>query len=405
MYFSPIELLRSMKRFLLFLLSVSSLVASGQSPQAVLDYVEKYKNIAVEEMNSYGIPASVTLAQGIHESGCGMSVLALNSNNHFGIKCHNEWNGVKYHHDDDAPQECFRVYNCPEESFRDHSDFLKTRSRYAPLFKLEITDYRAWARGLKAAGYATNPHYPEIIIKLIEDFNLNKYDRPLSNNVAQGKQKDGNIPLTNATAQQAIQKEIEKQADLTKYSFVEMHINGTKAVAYKSSIPVAAIAQKYGLTTEQLYQFNDLHTKAPFKENEPVYVEQKKTETSYHQYEVAEGETMRDVAQKFGLSLDELYKRNGITAGCEPVAGEVVVLRGKREVPMRFKVVTRSQAVMPPATENKALDTKCHRVGDSDTLYSISKQYNVGVDTLIKINNLKDNDIKVGQTIIVSLEN
>ena len=385
------------------LISLSDFVAVAQSPQAVIDYVEKYKTIAIEEMNTYGIPASVTLAQGIHESGCGMSVLAIKSNNHFGIKCHNEWNGEKYHHDDDAPQECFRVYNCPEESFRDHSDFLKNRTRYALLFKLDISDYRSWARGLKAAGYATNPHYPEIIIKLIEDFNLYKYDKGGSQAVAEARLKD-NKPLLNAIAQQAIEKEMEKQVDLSKYNIVELHINGTKAVSYKNTIPIAAVAQKYGLTVAQLYALNDLNTKGKFKEDEPIYVEKKKAETSYQQYEVAEGETMRDVAQKFGVALVELYKRNGITSGCEPVAGEVVVLRGKREVPMRFRVVSNSPTVTT-TPENKTAETKCHRVGDSDTLYSISKQYKVGVDTLIKINNLKDNDIKVGQTIIVSLEN
>ena len=156
-----------MRSFVYSLFTLLCFSAQAQSPAAISAYVERYKAIAIEEMKSTGIPASVTLAQGIHESGCGNSVLALKSNNHFGIKCHNEWTGDTYHHDDDAPQECFRVYTTPEESFRDHSDFLKTRPRYASLFDLDPSDYKGWAKGLKAAGYATNPKYPQQGLRLV----------------------------------------------------------------------------------------------------------------------------------------------------------------------------------------------------------------------------------------------
>ena len=140
------------------------------------DYIKKYSDIAVREMKRYHIPASITLAQGLLESGAGQSTLARKSNNHFGIKCGGDWRGRTVSHDDDARGECFRAYSHPEESYEDHSKFLAGRPRYASLFKLKITDYKGWAHGLKKAGYATNPHYAEKLIGIIELYNLHKYD-------------------------------------------------------------------------------------------------------------------------------------------------------------------------------------------------------------------------------------
>ncbi|HEY0261961.1 MAG TPA: glucosaminidase domain-containing protein [Chitinophagales bacterium] len=148
----------------------------AQNDVTIQDYIQRYKKIAIEEMLEYGIPASITIAQGIHESSAGTSKLALNSNNHFGIKCHNDWEGKSYNHDDDKPQECFRVYNNAEESYRDHSKFLKNRKWYNPLFELKADDYRGWAHGLKKAGYATNPKYAYILIGLIDKYNLHDLD-------------------------------------------------------------------------------------------------------------------------------------------------------------------------------------------------------------------------------------
>ena len=142
-----------------------------------MDYIEKYKDIAMREMQEYKIPASITLAQGLLESGNGNSELAKKSNNHFGIKCHKDWTGKRTYHDDDEKGECFRVYESPEDSYRDHSIFLKKGQRYAFLFDLKITDYKGWAKGLKKAGYATLPVYANVLIKLIEDYNLAQYDQ------------------------------------------------------------------------------------------------------------------------------------------------------------------------------------------------------------------------------------
>ena len=161
----------------LLLLCGSVLAWTQSRNQNYTSYVEKYKDIAVSEMYRSGIPASITLAQGLLESGAGLSQLAVKSNNHFGIKCHNGWQGGRVYHDDDAKGECFRKYDDPEESYRDHSDFLRYRARYRFLFDYPVTDYKAWAFGLKKAGYATDPEYPTKLIKLIEDYELHQYDR------------------------------------------------------------------------------------------------------------------------------------------------------------------------------------------------------------------------------------
>ena len=165
-----------MRRLLILLVAVLPVLAAAQTPQ--LDYIAKYSALAVSEMQRTGVPASITLAQGLLESGAGLSPLAVHAHNHFGIKCHNDWEGETFYKDDDREQECFRAFRTVEESFRAHSDFLRNRPRYAALFELDPTDYRAWARGLRAAGYATDPAYAKKLIKQIEDYGLNRFDRP-----------------------------------------------------------------------------------------------------------------------------------------------------------------------------------------------------------------------------------
>jgi flagellum-specific peptidoglycan hydrolase FlgJ len=152
------------------------------TPLTSLQYIDRFKAIAIQEMNLYGIPASITLAQGLFESGSGNGELARVANNHFGIKCTPTWDGKTYYKDDDNPNDCFRVYDKAEDSFRDHSLFLKKRKNYASLFVLDPTDYKGWAKGLKKAGYATNPNYPSLLINIIQKYNLDQYDNPQSAN-------------------------------------------------------------------------------------------------------------------------------------------------------------------------------------------------------------------------------
>jgi flagellum-specific peptidoglycan hydrolase FlgJ len=162
--------------------------------QLVQDYIQRFQKIAREDMSVYGIPASITLGQGILESGAGTGPLSMQANNHFGIKCHLEWNGPSIKHDDDEAQECFRKYDNADDSYRDHSMFLTSRSRYSKLFKLNITDYKSWARGLKSAGYATDPKYPDKLISLIERYNLQQYDTEEYKNTVVSQSQITNLP-------------------------------------------------------------------------------------------------------------------------------------------------------------------------------------------------------------------
>jgi hypothetical protein len=207
-------------------------------------YVDKYKAIAVAEMNKYGVPASITLAQGLLESGNGNSSLAVEANNHFGIKCNAEWKGKTILRDDDKKDDCFRVYNTAEESFRDHSEFLK-RKRYAFLFELDKNDYIGWANGLKQAGYATNPRYPELLISLIDRYDLSKYDRKESE-PEKIKREDkvldqiaNNIPL-------------EKKSDEAKPPVA------MKIYEVKKSDTLYSISKRFGLTVDELKILNNL---------------------------------------------------------------------------------------------------------------------------------------------------
>lgn len=215
-----------------------------------LAYIEQYKNIAITEMEQYGIPASIKLAQALLESGNGNSTLAREANNHFGIKCTPEWNGGKTYHDDDRRDDCFRVYQRVEDSFHDHSQFL-LRKRYASLFELDKDDYKGWARGLKAAGYATNPKYADLLISLIERYQLYQYDRP-------------------ETRDEKNQREAIVQTEIVENKTEETLVAETKAPVridiheVKQGDTLAAIARKYGMGTVELMDLNGLKTESVF---------------------------------------------------------------------------------------------------------------------------------------------
>lgn len=192
-------------------------------------YIEVYKNIAMKEMQDYGIPASITLAQGILESGSGKGRLAVQANNHFGIKCHG-WKGGKIYHDDDKNQECFRKYRSAETSFKDHSEFLTGRSRYANLFKLRKSDYKGWAKGLRKAGYATDKRYPQKLISLIETYNLDDYDRMVL--------KDKYVPVVT-------QPQSKNSVNLKTHTVIE-------------GDTLYSISRRYGLSVETIQSLNNL---------------------------------------------------------------------------------------------------------------------------------------------------
>jgi LysM repeat protein len=221
-----------------------------------LSYIDEFKGVAVEEMNANGIPASITLAQGILESGSGNSDLAKYANNHFGIKCTSDWKGKNYFRDDDQKNDCFRVYKDARESFRDHSEFLK-RKRYSFLFQLDKNDYKSWAQGLKTAGYATNPKYPDLLINTIEKYQLYQYDQPESE-----KQKIAREDRVFSEINQNIPQE------KAKFTPVETPPAGAKPILADGTYTVVKgdtlynIAKRFNLTVDQLKMLNEMSTDA-----------------------------------------------------------------------------------------------------------------------------------------------
>ncbi|WP_353101771.1 glucosaminidase domain-containing protein [Myroides odoratus] len=208
----------------------------------IQDYILQYKDIAKDNMSSYGIPASITLAQGVLESGSGQGTLSRNANNHFGIKCHKEWDGPSVRHTDDAPDECFRKYDAPEESYRDHSQFLVSRSRYNDLFLLEKDDYEGWAHGLKKAGYATDPKYANKLISLIERYTLDQYDREV-------------LGLTSPRPKKEIEKKAETKVETKAKAETKA---GAKTHVVQKGDTLYSISKKYNTTVAKLQKTNKL---------------------------------------------------------------------------------------------------------------------------------------------------
>lgn len=287
------------------------------------EYVSKWNRIAVEEMIQHNIPASITLAQGILESASGNSDLAVNGNNHFGIKCH-DWTGKKMFKDDDTKNECFRVYSNAEESFVDHSLFLAGRQRYAKLFTFDKTDYKSWAKGLKEAGYATNPKYPDLLIDIIEQMNLTQYDNAGGADMFSladltGKQK------TDASSQKSTTVVIESKSAHS----VLIHSNKVKYVVVKKGDTYYRIANEFGLSLRQLYRYNDF---APNKDllevGDIVNVQPKRAKGKQKSIKCSEEKSIRQVAQEEGVKLTNLMKLNNITSPDTTFdKGEKIILR------------------------------------------------------------------------------
>jgi len=217
-----------------------------------LSYIESFKGVAIEEMNSYGIPASITLAQGIIESGSGNSSLAKYANNHFGIKCTSDWRGKAYYKDDDKSNDCFRVYKDARESYKDHSEFLK-RKRYSALFELDKNDYKNWAKGLKQAGYATNPRYPDMLINTIEKYQLHQYDQPESE-PDKIKREDRVFTEINAN----IPKETKKFTPVETPPSRQVINTTSPDYTVQKGDTLYNIAKRYNMTVDELKALNSL---------------------------------------------------------------------------------------------------------------------------------------------------
>ncbi|WP_142532616.1 glucosaminidase domain-containing protein [Saccharicrinis carchari] len=315
--------MRSTLRLSFFFVVLSaSVIVSAQGVMTRSLYIEKYHKLAINEMNRVGIPASIKLAQGMLESGNGNSVLARKSNNHFGIKCHNDWRGKKVYHDDDHRGECFRKYKSVYESYIDHSSFLTGKQRYASLFDLKPTDYKGWAKGLKKAGYATDPRYAHRLIHLIEENDLHRFDKG-GTSVKKYKTNDSSGKKSLANDNFSIDAFSSHQVELN---------NGVKYVSVHPDDSFEKISNEFGLKNWELTSYNDLPDNARLQDYKYIYVQPKrnKAHRKHRTHRVKPGETLHYISQKYGVKLKRLYRYNRIEKG-EPVSeGQIIQLRKKK---------------------------------------------------------------------------
>lgn len=302
--------------FVIFLIYNSICLNAQLSP---LEYAKKFSDLAIKNMKNSGVPASITLGQGILESASGNSFLAREGNNHFGIKCHS-WTGKKIYADDDKKNECFRKYNSVYDSYADHAEFLRRGSRYTFLFELDVTDYKGWAKGLSKAGYATDPKYAEKLINLIERHELYQYDSDkyiASVNKQNKQQKVKNASLT------------EDAFILNPYIYNEYIINNTPYVIAKPGDNIDKLSSELNLMKWQIKKYNDLNDEQQISEGDIIYLKPKrrKAERGMETHIVIEGETMRDISQTYGVKLNRLYRMNKMEQGSEPSSGQSLNLR------------------------------------------------------------------------------
>ena len=302
-----------MRKYFITISLFLSLCASAQIKwnQTYQQYFDQYKDIAIEQMLRYHIPASITLAQGVFESGAGKSELARRANNHFGIKCHN-WTGRRSYHDDDESNECFRAYDSAYESYEDHSKFLVSGQRYKSLFSLKETDYKGWAKGLKAAGYATNPQYANKLIEIIELYRLNQYD--------------------NAKGYDRFMTQRTKDHQINGASLHVIRIfNKNYYIVARSGDTFKAIGDEVGISYRKIAKYNERNKRDRLEEGEIIWLKkkQKKAPKEYKGclHYVQPGESMYTIAQKYGIRLKNLYKMNKLSPDHQIRVGEGLRLR------------------------------------------------------------------------------
>jgi LysM repeat protein len=311
-------------------------VSTSESGLSAEDYINTYKDISVSEMKRTGIPASITLAQGMIESDFGHSRLAREANNHFGIKCHNDWTGSTVHHNDDRRNECFRKYRKPEESFYDHSDFLKSGSRYNFLFDIASTDYKGWARGLKKAGYATNPDYANMLIRKIEENNLMIYDhRYISENLSRDTMPI-NRPVTKQDTDYTRKPVATSYRNAPVFARVPriMENNRIKFITVKDGDTKEKLENEFQLLKWELSKYNELKGDFPLVPGQILYLQPKRerAEPGKDYYTTVEGDTMYLISQRYGIKLKSIYEINRMEEGLEPEAGKKIWLRSIKPV-------------------------------------------------------------------------
>ncbi|UYQ93567.1 glucosaminidase domain-containing protein [Chitinophaga horti] len=461
-----------------YLLLLCFLIGSVSLTQAqnitTAQYINTYRNVAIAEMQRSGVPAAIKLAQGIIETQSGNSWLVQNSNNHFGIKCKNNWTGASVNYDDDARQECFRKYDNATASWKDHSDFLRSNPRYGFLFEYDQKDYKSWAYGLKQAGYATSRTYPQQLIEVIERYDLNQYTlQGLGEGGALVKNDGPFIGDDQPVSGNIVNKVIPKAAPVN-YPSGEFKINGRKVMFAPAGTSLVVLANDKDIRVSNLVHYNDLKDAVLLEEDMLIFL-QRKNRTGANDYHiVAEGEDLHSISQKEGIMLEWLRKRNKLDEGEEPAPGEKLLLDGY--APAKPKLTASSVAIIkeedqqpkdlnlkklvrdvkdeiskaregnvqgtpsatpaksgPAAQETNSLppqmvedlkkidgatvkretmpvtrqpsapsNTKYHTVQEKETMYAISKKYNVTVAQLQRWNNLPDNNIRTGQQLVVS---
>jgi len=332
------------RRFFIYVLVFLSLVSfTGDPNQARIDYISQWKDEAIYQMYVHKIPASVTLAQGILESRSGLSRLATEGNNHFGIKCHNDWSGGKIYEDDETKKECFRNYKTAKESFEDHSLFL-LKKRYEPLFKLKTDDYKGWAKGLRECGYATNKKYADLLIKIIEENDLHECDKLGMEFIKKGKMPDRKESKTKkekrkekennneegkgkgkAKERDEEQTETPRSINIGSDYTVTLSPNRVKYIIAKDGETHYSLADAFDMNVWQIRKYNDLEKGNAIKEGTIIYLQPKRNRmdsSAPSTYTPEAGEDLRTISQKFALKLNSLQKLN---EGYE--AGNVVRLR------------------------------------------------------------------------------
>jgi len=305
------------KIYLLFFTGLISLASIAQPAERRItrsEYIYTWKDEAVKHMIKYGIPASITLAQGILESGDGNSSLARYANNHFGIKCH-KWDGKKFFKDDDAKDECFRKYPNADASYNDHALFLVGKQRYASLFELRSTDYRGWARGLQKAGYATNPSYSKLLVKIIEDNELYKHDK---------------LSIAASKAPQITSQSAESKLNKTKHA-IRLHDNNIKYIVAEKGDSFSKISREFDIRMKLIYKYNDFDKRYILKIGDLVYLQPKRSKAKKKTHRFSPGDSMHFISQKYGIKLDKLYKRNSMFWNDKPEIGDLIYLKGTKK--------------------------------------------------------------------------
>jgi len=370
-----------------------------------LRYIAKFEDIAKKEMKEYGIPASITIAQGVLESNSGKSRLAVEGNNHFGIKCHKQWPGEKIMHDDDALQECFRKYDNPNESYKDHSKFLTHRKRYAFLFRLPKTDYEAWARGLRKAGYATDPSYPDKLIYIIEKYNLDKFDKEVL--------KQMNVKINEVENEQNNNK---------KFIYVVQAGETLFTIAKKFNVPVKEIQRINNLNDFDIYEgkilfltdregrdFDNVEETEADKINNnnnvvqsqetPIYSTKQLLKDEVILHVVKQGETLFFISKSHNVDIEKLRQINNLPNNTIKVGQIIKIPVNTSSQTSEPKPGKHEMEIVEKIKPEKSDEEKAvyHIVKPGETLYRIHVNYNVPISQLRKLNNLKGNNIKVGQ--------